>query len=418
MKRWVRCAAWLYPASWRKRYAREFEALLDDAELRWTDFWDIVRGALAMQIKMSSFGKVVGAFGLAGLAIAAVVVWRTPSVYQSTGVMRVTGTENFSEELLRVAPMVLTRSSLTRMVVDGDIYKTERASQPLEDVVQKMRRDIVIRLLGDRGKLGSTAFSISFRYDDAAKAQWGARALLTRFSEEMPRVQSGATLEVLDQASLPERPFEPNRPVWVAVGLGLGLLAGSVVFGLGKWPRIAMAGFGTAFVVLIGSYFVPDRFISEAVLRGSDEHAIQLIGQSIGDPVFLQSVVQNPALGLYPGKPVAEAVAQMQHRDLRIARLSLPAGRQSLAVAVSFRYTGDRRKAQAVVLELVAHAMKAALADHAQSRIEVLDAANLPEKPFGPNRPVFAFLGLLGGMLLGVVWQISGRFRTPTLNQA
>ena len=418
MKRWVRCAAWLYPAGWRKRYAGEFEALLDDADLRWTDFWDIVRGALAMQIKMWSFGKVVGAFGLAGLAIAAVVTWRTPPVYQSTGVMRVTGTEDFSEQLQQVAPRVLTRSSLTRMVVDGDIYKTERASQPLEDVVQKMRRDIVIRVLGDRGKLGSTAFSISFQYGDAAKAQWGARALLTRFSEEMPLVQSGATLEVLDQASLPERPSEPNRPVWVAVGLGLGLLAGSVVFGFGKWPRIAVAGFGTALVVLIGSYFVPDRFMSQAVLRGSNEHAIELIGQSIGDPAFLQSVIQNPALGLYPGKPVAEAVALMQHSELRIARLSLPAGRQSFIVAVSFRYAGDRAKTQTVVHELVAHAMSAALADHAKSQIEVLDPANLPEEPVWPNRPVFGFLGLLGGILIGVVWQIGSRFRTPTVSHA
>ncbi len=418
MKRWVRCAAWLYPASWRKRYAGEFEALLDDAELRWTDFWDIARGALAMHIKMSSFGKVVGAFGLAGLAIAAVVVWRTPSVYQSTGVMRVTDTEDRSGKLLQVEQRVLSRSSLARMLVDGDIYKADRASQPLEDVVQKMRRHIWIRVVADSGKPESTAFSISFQSDNAAKAQWGARTLLTRFSEEMPRVQSGANLEVLDPASLPNRPFEPNRPVWVAVGLGLGLLAGSVVFGLGKWPRIAIAGFGTALVVLIGSFFVPNRFQSQAVLRGSDEHAIQLIGQSIGDPVFLQSMIQNPALGLYPGKPLAEAVAQMQHRDLRITRLSVPAGRRPFAVMVAFRYAGDRAKAQAVVHELVAHAMSAALAERTQSRIEVLDAANLPELPFSPNRPVFAFLGLLAGMLLGVAWQISSRFRTPTLNQA
>jgi uncharacterized protein involved in exopolysaccharide biosynthesis len=129
-------------------------------------------------------------------------------------------------------------------------------------------------------------------------------------------------------------------------------------------------------------------------------------------------VIQNPALGLYPGKPVAEAVALMQHSELRIARLSLPAGRQSFIVAVSFRYAGDRAKTQTVVHELVAHAMSAALADHAKSQIEVLDPANLPEEPVWPNRPVFGFLGLLGGILIGVVWQIGSRFRTPTVSHA
>jgi len=30
MRRATRWAMWLYPSAWRKRYAREFEALLDD----------------------------------------------------------------------------------------------------------------------------------------------------------------------------------------------------------------------------------------------------------------------------------------------------------------------------------------------------------------------------------------------------
>jgi uncharacterized protein involved in exopolysaccharide biosynthesis len=41
----------------------------------------------------------------------------------------------------------------------------------------------------------------------------------------------GENLEVLDPASLPESPTEPNRPQWAAVGTGIGLMLGIVLAG-------------------------------------------------------------------------------------------------------------------------------------------------------------------------------------------
>jgi hypothetical protein len=51
MKRLAIYLAGLYPQRWRKRYGREFEALLEEANLTWSDLCDIVVGALRMRFK-------------------------------------------------------------------------------------------------------------------------------------------------------------------------------------------------------------------------------------------------------------------------------------------------------------------------------------------------------------------------------
>lgn len=50
-------------------------------------------------------------------------------------------------------------------------------------------------------------------------------------AEELERRQQGETLELLDPASLPQSPTEPNRPIILAGGLGLGLIVGLALAG-------------------------------------------------------------------------------------------------------------------------------------------------------------------------------------------
>jgi hypothetical protein len=430
MKRWMRYAAWLYPASWRRRYAGEFEALLEDAELRWNDFWDILRGALLMQMKMWTFGKVACGFGLVGLAIAAVIAMRAPSEYMSTAVLRVSSSQPGATpagELNRLQQIVLSRYSLSKLMIDGKLYETERASKPLEDIVQGMRsRDIQIRPLSDPAQLPAN-FSVSFRYGDAAKAQRGAQALAARFLENGPG--QSAALELLDPALLPQRPFAPNRALWISAGLIAGLVVGALVFGAGRWPKVALTGVAGGLVALGGTYFLSDTYRSMAVLRAPDDRDLQLVSQSIGDRAFLRSVIQGP-LQLFPGKPIEEAVDEMRNHHLRIQNLQRPGGQQAHAIAISFDYSDDshefalmrkdtaRYQVQAVVQELARHAMTTANAEPGKPGLEVLDPANLPEQAFSPNRPFIVGIGLLAGVVFGIALQLRGRFRTPALTQA
>ena len=43
----VRCAIALYPRGWRARYGGELEALIEDAGVRGSDVWDLVREAMS-----------------------------------------------------------------------------------------------------------------------------------------------------------------------------------------------------------------------------------------------------------------------------------------------------------------------------------------------------------------------------------
>jgi hypothetical protein len=50
MKRLARWSARLYPRPWRARYAAEFDALLEDANLTWLDIFGVIAAAVRMRI--------------------------------------------------------------------------------------------------------------------------------------------------------------------------------------------------------------------------------------------------------------------------------------------------------------------------------------------------------------------------------
>ena len=69
MKTLMRWAARLYPAAWRARYGPELEALLEDVGPGGGDLWDIVRGALFMQMTGLRFWKILAVGTAAGILL-------------------------------------------------------------------------------------------------------------------------------------------------------------------------------------------------------------------------------------------------------------------------------------------------------------------------------------------------------------
>ena len=90
MKKLVRLAAHLYPSSWRHRYGAEFDALLQDTGSGWRDVFDVLGGAIGMQLSTWSFRNVTVACGLLGLIIAAGWAISLPNIYVSRAMFRVT----------------------------------------------------------------------------------------------------------------------------------------------------------------------------------------------------------------------------------------------------------------------------------------------------------------------------------------
>ncbi len=241
MKRVTRWAMRLYPPAWRTRYGREFEALVEDVGPGGRDLWDVVAGGIKMQI-MAWTWRRTAAFALAGAAVAGVIAARTPDVYISTAVVRIEPRGSNPPRWLSLGEQdVLSRTSLAEIIRRPglDLYKDERAEQPLEDIIQAMR-DRYIRIVplqAVRRDDAAAAFEVSFQYRDREKAQAVTKELTERLIEKT----KGGRMEVIEPASLPQRPSFLNRLTLVGAGLAVGLGIGLVFLGAKRWPLLTCA---------------------------------------------------------------------------------------------------------------------------------------------------------------------------------
>ena len=139
---------------------------------------------------------------LFGLVISIIVALVLPNTYVSTAVMRITPSQisanivattlnqQLTERIMTMQQDILSRTSLSNIIQDPrlDLYKADRASKPLEDVIETMRtRDVAIRIVELPGNIverrGASAFNISFSYPDAHKAQQVVQTMITKFTE-------------------------------------------------------------------------------------------------------------------------------------------------------------------------------------------------------------------------------------------
>jgi capsular polysaccharide biosynthesis protein len=265
MRRLFQFAIRLYPAAWRARYAREFDALLDDLAPRWHDLWDIFLGAISMHIsspalylKLGTVTAVLGALVALGISL------RTPPRYDSSAVLRIMAPPNIGEErLLRLQSRVLSRSNLAEVIQRPslDLYRHARTQYPLEQVIEDMRRrDLHIeRVDANPG----VAFRIRFEYPDPDKAQAVVKQLVSNFTEGDP-----VRFEVLDPASRPQYPVPTNRLPAVVIGFGIGLVIGILVSFLRGRPLLwtlkmaasSAIGFGIALAIALYQSFDPTPF--------------------------------------------------------------------------------------------------------------------------------------------------------------
>jgi hypothetical protein len=83
MRRILKLLTRLYPSAWRNRYGTEYEALLDDATPRPQDAFNVLWGAIKMQLTSRSFVRIIFPCTIAGALIAAVISFTVPPRYVS-----------------------------------------------------------------------------------------------------------------------------------------------------------------------------------------------------------------------------------------------------------------------------------------------------------------------------------------------
>jgi len=118
---------------------------------------------------------------MTGVAIAAAAVWMLRGQeYTSEAVLRPRQIQEL--ELKPAMQNVLSRSALTNIILTRNLYPEERRREPMEDTIERMRRQIRLTRKDDD-------VVISFRHRDPITAQRVTQELTTRFLDEFHRDQ-------------------------------------------------------------------------------------------------------------------------------------------------------------------------------------------------------------------------------------
>lgn len=221
MKRAAQLLARLYPASWKRRYGAEFDALLDDHSPTFRSLLNVLLGAFKMQLNNWNFVKIVTATAALGALATLAGSLTIPKAYRSTAVIRVSGSDSpqvLTHALLTLQQKVLSIRSLTKVIQASEVGQT----------FETMRKRIRVK------PITAGEFSIEFDYADPSKAQRAVQLLVIALIDQglIERIDSGsvARLDLLDPANLPEVPVSPNRLAFAGWGMLAGIGAGAIAY--------------------------------------------------------------------------------------------------------------------------------------------------------------------------------------------
>jgi hypothetical protein len=241
VKRLLKFLARLYPSAWRNRYAAEFEALLDDRTPRTRDAFDVLLGALKMQMTKWSFTRITLATCVFGLLAAIAISFAVPRRYVSQGVILVDteiAQDGLDTILANITKEVLNKSSVVPIIQKYNLYSGETSGMSPDAIINQMRKNITIRPVRPaQSTHGLPGFVINFSYPEPHIAQQVDADLVSLFtaanlrrriasaSEDGPRKRD-VTFLVMDASTLPQKPGFPKRSLFGAGGLLAGLAAG------------------------------------------------------------------------------------------------------------------------------------------------------------------------------------------------
>lgn len=225
MKRCIALLLQLYPHTWRNRYGLELLTLMEDAGLTWRDCADVFQGAVRMRLLSARKWPVVrtlAAFTIAGALIGAVVAATLQRQYVSTAMVGFPGSLEgpHAEQTRQQFESLLSRPFLTDLIRRHSLYAREQAHQPLEQVIDTMRRSVWVS--GFTKASHASLATVSFRYHDAQLAQRVTRELVIAWIA----APSNSRLLLIDEPDLPSLPVFPNVRNLVLAGCLIGLLTG------------------------------------------------------------------------------------------------------------------------------------------------------------------------------------------------
>lgn len=160
-------------------------------------------------------GWVLGPL-FAAIVVTTVVAFLWPDTYVSKATIRVTPpqipdrlvqttvTAEMNQRVNSMAQAILSRTQLTNMINSYNLYPKDRRRLPMEDVIETMKKDVKIGLVGALPGAGGggdqkvNAFQVTFSYDNRIVAQKVCQELVSRFIDENIRFRTSQTVQTVE----------------------------------------------------------------------------------------------------------------------------------------------------------------------------------------------------------------------------
>lgn len=383
MKTIIKALISLYPQSWRTRYENEFEALLNDVSPTWRTLFDVLGGAIKMQLKIWGPIRTMSLCAAIGVIASMAYSWTIPTKYLSRAILKTDAPDRIPSALVSIEG----RAPLARIINEEGLYPDLRAKEPLEDIIESMKRnDIRIH------QIAPSAFEVAFAANDPELARRVTNRLSAAFMTSM-------NAELLDPAS-PANRNSPRRSRAIWMGLTLGAIVGAWIASLQLlkvWKLAAAMGIAGAVLCAAISYVIPDRYQSTGVLFYETPGLIKPLPDDVlADLIHRFRLYPNDANSL---------------RTLKEHLLLRPVGGAN-AMSVTFDYS-NKYIAQKVVQDVESRLIDQGA--KATRSISILDPASLPLQPYSPNHLSITISGLCLGLTCSIVlgiWKRNRRSQT------
>lgn len=386
---------------------------------------------------------------------ATIAAFALPTLYRSTATLLVEQQDlpqsvaqdpdggAIGERIAKIREQVLSRGDLIALIEQNDLYSEERASEPMSEIIDKMREATTVgALANDIGKSntdGVIALNMSFDYADPAKA----RDVMQGFVSSFLRIDSD---DLEDQTSLAVRFLEDQsgrlqtqlRTIESQITV-LKARNGAALAGSTSAPFMDLGSYSAQIVALesqnrellreanrpsAGSSPIAaaEAALAAAQAQYSDSHP---------DVVAARERLSALRRMAPAGDQSGSAAIRAQIGENNAAIASLRAQRSGAMASANASISGQARAPaileQASQLESRASALREQLKsvsddllkaqnrsrmanEQRAARLSLVEPPNLPDQPEWPNRPLIMAGGALLGLALGFLFALVAEF--------
>ena len=381
------------------------------------------------------------------LLVGVVAAFALPRTYRSTATLLVQSqdlpttlvdsptTGAVEQRIARIREQVLSRGDLIQLIEQNDLYSEERRSQPMSKIIEKMRHATSVSALSsDIGQQSGTqnstnAIAMSYEYPDPIKAQAVLQSFVTKFL-------SMDSADVEDQASLTVRFLQDQaNKLQAQISSIEGELAS-----LKARNGAALASSGAPSMIDTGSFSAQitslqneNRQLIAQSRRPAGNSALATAEAALASAQAQYSDTHPDVVALKErvaqlrrsGQPDSDAGAitqqiaannsaihqLMEQRDSTMARANASLAGQARAPAIleqamqlENKASSLRTQYQSVSENLLKAQNSSRMATEQRAeRLSLVEPANLPDRPYSPNRLLLIGGGAIAGLGLGLL---------------